>query len=123
MGWAGCRIRCRGSWLAWHSGRQLAAWRRLYGNTGGICSRGLPRLVLPCHRLSCCTPAGSPPPPPNAVHRSVLLPACKMQRCLCTGEKGVGRSGKPLHFKGSTFHRVIPQARVFSNQAAREFIV
>jgi hypothetical protein len=29
-------------------------------------------------------------------------------RCLCTGEKGMGRSGKPLHFKGSTFHRVIP---------------
>merc|ERR1711918_315185 len=26
---------------------------------------------------------------------------------LCTGEKGVGKSGKPLHFKGSTFHRVI----------------
>ena len=25
------------------------------------------------------------------------------------GEKGVGRSGKPLHFKGSAFHRVIPQ--------------
>lgn len=28
-------------------------------------------------------------------------------RSLCTGEKGVGKSGKPLHFKGSTFHRVI----------------
>merc|ERR1711977_332993 len=28
-------------------------------------------------------------------------------RCLCTGEKGVGKSGKPLHFKGSAFHRVI----------------
>merc|ERR1719321_2661865 len=28
-------------------------------------------------------------------------------RCLCTGEKGVGNSGKPLHFKGSSFHRVI----------------
>ena len=30
-------------------------------------------------------------------------------RCLCTGEKGVGKEGKPLHYKGSSFHRIIPQ--------------
>merc|ERR1740121_796684 len=29
-------------------------------------------------------------------------------RALCTGERGRGRSGKPLHFLGSGFHRIIP---------------
>jgi len=28
-------------------------------------------------------------------------------RSLCTGEKGIGNTGKPLSYKGSVFHRVI----------------
>jgi len=28
-------------------------------------------------------------------------------RCLCTGEKGTGKAGKPLYFKGTKFHRLI----------------
>merc|ERR1719373_1001197 len=27
---------------------------------------------------------------------------------LCKGDKGIGKLGKPLHYKGSTFHRIIP---------------
>jgi peptidylprolyl isomerase len=32
-------------------------------------------------------------------------------RALCTGEKGIGKNKQnaPLHYKGSTFHRIIPE--------------
>ncbi len=29
-------------------------------------------------------------------------------RSLCTGERGVGRSGKQMSYEGSIFHRIIP---------------
>jgi hypothetical protein len=41
-------------------------------------------------------------------------------RCLCSGEKGKGKSGKPLCYKGSTFHRVIPG---FMAQVMHDFCV
>ena len=30
-------------------------------------------------------------------------------RALCTGEKGMATTNQPLHFKGSSFHRIIPE--------------
>lgn len=37
-----------------------------------------------------------------------MMLALYMVNHVITGEKGIGKSGKPLHYKGSTFHRIIP---------------
>eukprot|EP00750_Incisomonas_marina_P015010 INCI18052.1.p2 GENE.INCI18052.1~~INCI18052.1.p2 ORF type:complete len:289 (+),score=80.25 INCI18052.1:185-1051(+) len=43
------------------------------------------------------------------LFKSVVPRTAENFRCLCTGEKGIGRTtGKPLHYKGSIFHRIIP---------------
>jgi len=42
------------------------------------------------------------------LYKDVVAATAENFRQLCTGEHGMGRNGKPLAYKGSIFHRVIP---------------
>lgn len=41
------------------------------------------------------------------LRKDVVPMTAENFRCLCTGEKGIGRMGKPLHYKGIKFHKVM----------------
>lgn len=66
----------------------LLLWNLNYANTLLICERfPVGRVII-------------------ELRKDVVPKMVENFCCLCTGEKGIGVNGKPLHYKGIKFHKV-----------------
>ena len=54
----------------------------------------------PSYRFSC------------ALYSDTVPRTAENFRCLCTGERGVSRSGQALQFRGSLVHKVVPRCLI-----------
>ncbi|KAE9417927.1 hypothetical protein Angca_003246, partial [Angiostrongylus cantonensis] len=46
------------------------------------------------------------------LYSDIVPYTAKNFRALCTGQKGIGKSGKPLHYKACKFHQFVSHMRV-----------